>query len=71
MQENVKHAWKNGLCKNSTPSGNDAHHRKINREIVNDILVDLENGLSYQKIADKYFISKSTVYQIKNNITWK
>lgn len=68
--ENQKHAWENGLCKNSTPSGNEAHHKKLNKDIVNEILYDLQCGLSYQKIANKYNISKSTVYQIKNGITW-
>lgn len=70
LQENMSHAWKNGLCSNSSPYGNLAHHKKIDRDIVDLILLDLKNGISYSKIANKYNISKSTVYQIKNGITW-
>ena len=69
--ENQRHAWINGLCDNSCPCGDNAHHKKLNRDTVNKILNDLENGLSYQKIANKYNISRSTVYQINNKITWK
>ena len=71
QKDNMAHAWKTGLCKNSAPCGNKAHHRKISTEIVSCIRKDLEDGLSYQQIANKYNISKSTVYQIKHSITWK
>ena len=71
LQENMKHAWENNLCKNSTPSGDISHHKKINKKISNKIREDLEIGLSYSKIAKKYGISKSTVYQINKKITWK
>lgn len=71
LEENMKHAWENNLCKNSTPSGNMAHHRKIDKNIAEKIRLDLEDGLSYSKIAQKYGVSKSTVYQINKRITWK
>lgn len=70
LKENMQHTWNNGLCKNSSPCGDEAHHRKNNSEIVKNILLDLENGMSYQQIADEYNISKSTVYQINHRITW-
>ena len=68
--ENQKHAWENGLCENSCPHGDNAHHKKLTKAIVDEILKDLECGLSYRKIAKKYDISPSAVYQIKNKITW-
>ncbi len=71
LKENMNHAWKNNLCKNSTPSGDSAHHKILNENTVRMILLDLKNGLSYQKISNKYNISRSTVYQIKNRVTWK
>ena len=71
LKENMKHAWENGLCKNSTPSGNESHHKVLDEDTVKLILLDLKNGMSYQKIADKYGVSKPTIYQIKNKITWK
>lgn len=71
LEENMKHAWKNNLCKNSTPSGNMSHHKKIDEDTAKKIREDLKNGISYSKIAKKYNISKSTVYQINKRITWK
>lgn len=71
LKENMKHAWENKLCKNSTPSGNDAHHRVLNSEIVYQIKQDLKNKMSYRKVAEKYNIHFSTVCQINKGITWK
>ena len=71
LLENMQHAWNNKLCKNSTPSGNNAHHKKINEDIAKNIREDLNNGFGCTYISRKYKISRSTVYQIKNNITWK
>lgn len=72
LKENMQHAWKNGLCKNSSPCGNKAHHKKLNEEIVHNIKKDyFVDEMKIVDILKKYNISRSTFYQIKNNVTWK
>jgi group I intron endonuclease len=51
---------------------NNGRHTKITAEIAKAIRKDREETkLSYQKIAEKYNISKSTVADIVNKRTWK
>ena len=52
---------------------NDEHrHTKLNATIVKQIKADRQNeNLSYQKLADKYGISKSTIADIIKGKTWK
>ena len=45
---------------------------KLNEEIVYNIRLDrIKENLSYEKLANKYNISKSTISDIINNRTWK
>lgn len=45
---------------------------KLNEEIVYNIRLDrIKENLSYEKLASKYNISKSTISDIINNRTWK
>ena len=47
-------------------------HTKLNEKIVHEIKKDRkELKLSYQKLADKYHISKSTIADICSGRTWK
>ena len=47
-------------------------HTKLNADLVKTIRKDKEkNNLSYQKLADKYGISKSTIADIITRKTWK
>ena len=47
-------------------------HTKLNEDIVRAIRRDrAETGASYQKLADKYSISKATIADIVNLRTWK
>jgi len=47
-------------------------HTKLTADIVKKIRKDKETlNLSYQKLADKYGISKSTIADIINYRTWK
>lgn len=47
-------------------------HTKLNAELVKTIRQDRkDNNLSYQKLADKYGISKSTIADIISMRTWK
>lgn len=51
---------------------NNGRHTKLNAEIVKKIRADRENlKLSYQKLADKYNVSKGTIADIINQRTWK
>lgn len=48
------------------------HHTKLNPEIVKNIREDRKlTNLSYQKLADKYGVSKGTIADIINKRTWK
>lgn len=47
-------------------------HTKLTKDIVQQIRKDREdNNLSYEKLANKYNISKSTISDIINGRTWK
>lgn len=47
-------------------------HTKLTAEIVHQIKKDrLDNNLSYQKLADKYGVSKATIAGIFQGRTWK
>ena len=72
LQENMAHAWQNGLCKNSIGTGDNAHHKKLTEEKVRALKYDYyKNKMKIVDIIKKYEISRATFYQIKNEITWK
>lgn len=51
---------------------NNGRHTKLNKELVLQIREDREKtNLSYQKLAEKYNISKSTIADIITRKTWK
>jgi DNA invertase Pin-like site-specific DNA recombinase len=47
-----------------------APNSKINKETSDKIRKEIESGVSVSEIIIKYKISSSSVYNIKNNITW-
>lgn len=46
-------------------------HTKLNEETVRQIKIDRQKGFSYQKLIDKYQVSKSTISDICRGKTWK
>ena len=47
-------------------------HTKLNAEIVKEIRKDRKTtNLSYDKLAEKYGVSKGTIADIINKRTWK
>ena len=71
LQENMKHAWENGLCKNSVSCGDNAHNRKLSEAKVKQLKKDYYiNHLKIVDIIKKYDISRATFYLIKNGKTW-
>ena len=69
--ENAHRAIKNGLWDNCTPIGDDSHNHKLNSDDVAHIKYLLQKKYSYSKLASMFNISKPTIYQIANEITWK
>lgn len=71
--ENMRHAIKNGLFKNAPTkrrgifNGNSVVSDKIVIKIRKE---NSEGNTSQKKLAEKYNISKSTLYQIIHRITW-
>ena len=54
------------------PVGNFGRHTKLNTETVKLIRKDREEtNLSYDKLAEKYGISKGTIADIIKKRTWK
>lgn len=51
---------------------NNRHHTKFNEKLIKDIRLDRElNKLSYQQLANKYNIPKSSIVDIIKRKTWK
>ncbi len=69
-QENIKRAHKRGSYEGKH-IGEDNPRAKLNKNIVNDIRKDFENGLTQNKISQKYSIPWSTVHNIVTYQTWK
>jgi hypothetical protein len=68
-KENVRHAWKNGLCKpsNGANNGNNIFDEKI----VHQICKLLEEKNSALEISKLLGIKKSLVDSIKGELSWK
>lgn len=69
--ENTRRAIEKGLWDNCFPSGNKSHHHKLSEEEVSHIKYYLLQKYSYDKIAEMFNISKSTIAQIAKGKTWK
>lgn len=67
-KENDNHARENGLTNNT---GSNNYQAKINEDDVYVIWDLLKKGLSQQKIADKYNVSRGCIKQIKERKSWK
>ena len=65
--------WSGRRYKNIMPEVlENGRHTKMNQEKANEIRLIYQNEkISYQKIADRFNISKSTVADIISNRTWK
>ena len=63
----------NGVYKNILPEViENGRHTKLNENIVRQIKLEYKNtNTSYQKLADKYNISKATIADIIKEKTWK
>jgi hypothetical protein len=67
--ENLLHAFKTGL--EEKPVGEKNPSNKLTEKEVEEICSLLEKKeLSYQKIADRYNVSKGTISHIKNRRNW-
>lgn len=72
QKENIEHAVRTGLFDNCASYGDKSHYHKLTEKIVKEIKKDLEmKELSIRKIAKKYNISPSTIFQIKKGNYWK
>lgn len=68
--ENLLHAYKNNL--NYAKSGVDCNLTKLTEEEVKSIrLLLVEGSLTQKAIANKFKVSPTAIYCIKNNINWK
>jgi len=66
--ENIKHAFKNNLIPKASGSKNPM--AKLTKEQVDDIRNN--NMLTPNKeLSKKFNVSKTCIYRVKNNITWK
>lgn len=66
--QNTRHAFKSGL--RVGPRGEKNGRAKLTEDNVRAIKVLLEQGLSYQKIANKYDVSKGTIAHIAKGRKW-
>ncbi len=65
--QNMQHAFKTGLANNTGVNNGMA---KLNNEKVFKIKSLLQTGLSQQKIADKFNVSRSCILKIHLKKTW-
>lgn len=65
---NAVHAYENGL--RTGPKGERNGRAKLKEDQVRAIRKLLKQGLSYQKIADKYDVSKGTIAHIAKGRKW-
>lgn len=73
-KENRKHAWDMGLRNRShlpIRKGSDHCMAKLNYNAVSDMIELRKEGYSYQKIADKYKVSKKTAMDAIKGKNWK
>jgi len=66
--ENMKHAFKNGLVNNTGIKNGRA---KLNNNKVRKIRAMLKDGISQQKIANEFQISRGAILKINLGKTWK
>lgn len=65
--ENELHAFRIGL---KSHKGNKHNQRKINKKDAENIRIELNKGVSTIALAEKYNLSRSHIYHIKNFRTW-
>lgn len=65
QSKNVEHSYR--VLNRKNPKG----HSKINKEIADQIREDYKTLKSYNKLIEKYSLSKSTISYIINNRIWK
>lgn len=77
--ENIKHAFKHGVrkmpdkLKNMIKNfdGENNPNSKLKKDEIIDIKTQINNGISYKKIAQKYNLNPNYIYLIKNGKVWK
>lgn len=73
-QENRKHAWDTGLRNRShLPNyfGEDNWNSKLTDDDIAEMRKDRESGMTFQSIADKFNVHKSTALSAIKGKTWK
>lgn len=70
LQRGDKH-WTNHLGTSPLPRGSKHHCAKITEADVLQIRSDVKNGIKVSKLALKYKLDKSTIYDIINKNIWK
>ena len=68
-KDNLKHALQTGLRKSL--KGEAQATSKLTAEQVKEILIELNTGITQQKIASKYNVSQNTISKIKRKILWR
>ncbi len=71
--ENIRHAWKNGLCEVGARSlGNNHYLSKLTEKQVLEIREKWKTGKYLQReLGDEYGVSRGSIEQIVNRKTWK
>ena len=69
----ILNIWSGRRYKNILPEIiENGRHTKLNENVVRQIKLEYKNtNTSYQKLADKYNISKATIADIIKEKTWK
>lgn len=70
-QENIQHAMKTGLRKNTIGENNNAPHFLIEKQVKEIIQLLLSHSFTNQQIAKKYNVNITAIERIKYKKTWK
>lgn len=70
--DNMQDKLKKGRMRGGFVKGQKAHNRVINEEIARAIKYDLYNSdLNQREIAEKYYVKRNIIADIKSNKAWK
>lgn len=71
LASNIKHAYRNGLCKNSTRRGSDSHYAKLEEADVLEIKELLKTSLTQKEISKIYGVTHQSISLINLGKTWR
>ena len=69
-RDNIIHSFNNGLAHNSKQSLKTCESRKLTVAIANNLRNDSINGMSAESLANKYGVSKASVYSCLRGDTY-